>query len=53
MAVTVTPADGVLGATVTGVDMRHVPDGDTIDAIEVALERYGVLVFPEQTMSPA
>jgi len=53
VTVTVAPVDCALGATVTGVDMRHVPGGDTIEAIETALERYGVLVFPEQTISPA
>ena len=52
-AAKVTPVGGALGAIVTGVDMRHVPDSDTIEAIETALERYGVLVFPGQIMAPA
>ncbi|MDD9902392.1 MAG: TauD/TfdA family dioxygenase [Rhodospirillaceae bacterium] len=53
MAVAVAPLAGVIGATVTGVDMRQVPDAALIDTIETALERHGVLIFPEQVMSPA
>ena len=53
MTVTVTPAGGALGATVTGVDMAQPPDDGTIDAIETALERFGVLIFSGQTMTPA
>ena len=53
MAIAVTPFSNVIGATVTGVDMRRKPDGAVISAIETALERYGVLVFPDQAMSPA
>lgn len=53
MSATVTPAGGAIGATVTDVDMRQVPDAETIEIVETALERYGVLVFPDQAMSPA
>jgi alpha-ketoglutarate-dependent taurine dioxygenase len=49
----ITPIDGALGATVDGVDMSRMPDAGAIGAIETALERYGVLVFPGQTMTPA
>ncbi len=53
MPVDITPFGGALGATVTGADMRQLPGGGTISAIETALERYGVLVFSGQTMTPA
>lgn len=53
MPIIVTPLGGALGATVTGVDMRQIPDGPTVKAVETALERYGVLVFPGQMMDPA
>lgn len=49
----VEPRDAVIGATVHGVDLAAVPDRTTIDGIEEALERHGVLVFPAQTITPA
>ena len=53
MAVAITPVDGALGAIVYGVDMAQPPNDMVIEAIETALERHGVLVFPDQTISPA
>ncbi len=53
MPVDIMPFGGALGATVTGVDMRQLPDSETVVDIETALERYGVLVFPGQIMTPA
>lgn len=49
----ITPKGGALGATVAGVDLRRVPDAETVEAIETALEECGVLVFPEQVLTPA
>ena len=45
MAMRCQPCQAVLGAEVEGVDLRQVPDAATIDGIEEALERYGVLIF--------
>ncbi len=52
-AVSITPTDAALGATVEGVDMRTPPDDATIEVIETALETYGVLIFPNQIVTPA
>lgn len=46
------PFDGVLGALARGVDMKHVPGPAVVEAIEDALERYGVLVFRDQDITP-
>lgn len=48
-----TPLDSVIGADVHGADLRRPPDGAIIEAIEVALERHGVLVFRDQDITPA
>lgn len=47
------PIDGVIGATVTGCDLSHSPGDAQINAIEIALEQYGVLVFRDQNISPS
>jgi len=49
----ITPTEAALGAVVEGVDMRIPPDATTIEVIETALEKHGVLIFPEQTVTPA
>ena len=46
------PFDTVIGAEVRGVDLRFPPDAATIEAIEVALEHHGVLVFRGQDITP-
>lgn len=46
------PMDSVIGAEVHGVDLDRAPDRDTIDALEAALERFGVLVFRDQRITP-
>jgi alpha-ketoglutarate-dependent taurine dioxygenase len=46
------PCKAVLGADVEGVDLRRVPDASTVEAIEEALERYGVLIFHDQSITP-
>ena len=52
MAVRCQPCQAVLGAEVEGVHLRQVPDAATIDVLEEALERYGVLIFPAQHLTP-
>jgi len=42
------PQDGPIGAVVRGVSLADVPEGEKLEALEDALERYGVLVFPDQ-----
>ena len=53
MAIRCQPCQAVLGAEVDGVDLRQVPDEATIDVLEEALERYGVLIFHAQHLAPA
>jgi alpha-ketoglutarate-dependent taurine dioxygenase len=48
MAIHCQSCQAVLGAEVEGVDLRQVPDAATIDVLEEALERYGVLIFHAQ-----
>src|SRR5437899_12021315 len=52
MAIRYQPCQAVLGAEVEGVDLRQIPDAATIDVLEEALERYGVLIFPAQALAP-
>ena len=52
MAIRCQPCQAVLGPEVEGVDLRQVPDAATIDVLEEALERYGVLIFHAQDLTP-
>ncbi len=52
MSVSFQPCDSVIGAVVSGAPFSQVPDADTRAAIEAALERYGVLVWHEQHITP-
>ena len=47
------PMDAVIGATVSGLSLATPPSAAQIEVIETALEKYGVLVFPDQDISPA
>ncbi|WP_053695970.1 TauD/TfdA family dioxygenase [Streptomyces sp. NRRL F-5755] len=49
----VIPADAVIGARVEGLDMRQPPGPAAVEALEDALERYGVLIVPGQSLTPA
>lgn len=49
----VEPGKDVIGARVSGISLTTVPDADTRLKIEAALEQHGVLIFPEQMISPA
>ena len=46
------PMGAVIGAEVEGIDLRQVPDAATIDAVEDALEQYGVLILRDQDIAP-
>ena len=52
MAIHFKPCDAVLGAEVIGIDLRQVPEAQTIEAVEDALEHYGVLIFHDQHLTP-
>lgn len=45
--------EAVIGAIVQGVDLATPPAPDVVDDIEIALERFGVLIFRDQTITPA
>ena len=51
MQLEVTPGAGPIGARVSGLSLAETPTADVIEAIEGALERHGVLVFPGQPIS--
>lgn len=53
MKLTIIPTDAALGARVAGVGLKYPPDPVTLEALEVALERFGVLIFPGQAIEPA
>ena len=44
--------DAVIGAIVSGVSLADVPDDRTIDSVETALEKHGVLIFRDQQITP-
>lgn len=48
----IVPSDAVIGATLPGVKLGGHLSSSLLDAIEEALERYGVLVFPDQKITP-
>lgn len=53
MDLKVTPITGVIGAEVTGVDLRTTLDPSTADALRAALDRHLVLFFRDQDITPA
>ena len=46
------PLGGVIGAEVCGLGLSRLPTADELAFLEDALERFGVLVFPSQDISP-
>ena len=44
--------DAVIGARVTGLTLAEIPDAKTVKRVDEALEKHGVLIFPEQEISP-
>ena len=50
----ITPTGNIIGATVRGISLQNIPVGQPIEALEDALEHYGVLIFPnQQNVTPA
>jgi taurine dioxygenase len=47
------PTDEILGATIRGADLSQPLTDHDFDAVLRALGRYGVLRFPEQSLTPA
>src|SRR5262245_35093804 len=52
MTLSITYADGPLGAAILGVDLTQALDDATFDAIRRALDDRGVIVVREQTLEP-
>jgi taurine dioxygenase len=50
--VNITPISSVLGARITGVDLRDPMADDTFAQLEHALHAHGFIVLPEQKLSP-
>jgi taurine dioxygenase len=48
----VTPLAGSLGAQIRGIDLREPLDDVTMKALRSAFLRYGVLVYPDQDLTP-
>jgi alpha-ketoglutarate-dependent 2,4-dichlorophenoxyacetate dioxygenase len=53
MTISVEPAHPVFVGRVTGVDLRRPVDDATFAAIEAAIHRHGVLIFPDQRLDDA
>ena len=49
----IVPSDAVIAASLPGVRLAEHLSASDLEMIENALERYGVLVFPDQRISPA
>lgn len=49
----VRPIAGAVGATVSGLDLRRELSAETIDAIEDLLAARGVVIFLDQSITPA
>ena len=52
MTISIRPCDAVLGAVIEGMSLAQVPDSALVEEIETALEKFGVLVFRNQHLSP-
>ena len=46
------PLDSPIGAKVTGVNLTEIPEPSLVDALELALEQFGVLIFESQQITP-
>ncbi|NIM33381.1 MAG: TauD/TfdA family dioxygenase, partial [Pseudomonas stutzeri] len=46
------PEKAVIGATVLDLDLASPPSPETVASIDRLLERYGVLIFPDQSITP-
>ena len=52
MKVQIETTDAVIGARVTGVNLEQIPAPELMETIETALEQHGVLIFPDQSITP-
>lgn len=52
MNLTIEPCDACIGARIYGISLADIPDEDEIEAVEDALEKYGVIIFPDQKVTP-
>jgi taurine dioxygenase len=52
MTIGIEPVTGVIGATISGVDLREPLPAADRDAIEAALYEYGLLIFRDQDITP-
>ncbi|MBW2500718.1 MAG: TauD/TfdA family dioxygenase [Deltaproteobacteria bacterium] len=52
MTIGIEPVTGVIGATISGVDLREPLPAADRDAIEAALYEYGLLIFRAQDITP-
>jgi len=50
MPITVQPLSEILGATITGIDLREPLGGEAFETISDALFKHHVVVFPEQNL---
>ncbi len=50
--ISIEPTSAIIGAKVLNLSLADVPDQTTVALIDRALEQYGVLVFPDQCISP-
>lgn len=53
MHISIQPSSNVLGARVEGISLADSPSSQSVSEIEQALEQYGVLIFPNQIITPA
>jgi taurine dioxygenase len=51
MGLSIAPLSDVLGAEVTGIDLREPVGGDTVAALNRAFAEHGVLVFRDQSLT--
>ena len=50
--ISIQPCKNVIGARITGVSLANKPDRELVKKIDQALEQYGVLIFPDQNITP-
>ena len=50
--ITIEKTQSVIGALVHGVSLADIPNRETVEEIDRALEEHGVLIFPDQKITP-
>ena len=51
MSITITPINGEIGATITGATGSEVATPEVASQVQAAIDRYGVVVFPDLHIS--